>query len=88
MARTLLAWEVGAEYGHAMRFADLGRELARRGHDPVFALKELTYVEAAFGKDPSTVLQAPVWKGRVPAWLPPPGSRRRCCGSAFCTRTR
>ena len=71
MARILLAWELGGAYGHVMRFATLARELARRGHEPVFALKDLAHVETALGSAPYTVLQAPVWLGEV-SGLPPP----------------
>ncbi len=71
MSRVLLAWEVGADYGHLMRLALLGRELARRGHEPVFALRDLTHVQTLLGGDPFTVLQAPVFLGNV-SGLPPP----------------
>ncbi len=65
MARILLAWEVGADYGHLMRYAVLARELARRGHEPVFALKDLSHVETVLGDTNYTVLQAPVWASEV-----------------------
>ena len=71
MSRVLLAWEVGADYGHVMRLATLGRELARRGHTPVFVLRDLTHVQALLGDTPFTVLQAPVFLGNV-SGLPPP----------------
>jgi UDP:flavonoid glycosyltransferase YjiC (YdhE family) len=71
MARVLFIWEAGADYGHLMRLATLGRELARRGHAPVFALRDLTHVQALLGDLPGTVLQAPLWRGVV-SGLPPP----------------
>ena len=46
MSKILLAWELGADYGHVMRFATLARELTRRGHEPVLVLKDLTHAEA------------------------------------------
>lgn len=71
MSRILLAWEIGADYGHVMRYATLAHELARRGHEPVFALRDLGHVETVLGDTPFTVLQAPVWQGDV-SGLPPP----------------
>ncbi len=71
MSRVLLAWEFGADYGHVMRLATLGRALARRGHTPVFALRDLTHVQALLGDTPFTVLQAPVFLGSV-SGLPSP----------------
>lgn len=71
MARVLFVWEVGADYGHVVRLAALGRELARRGHAPVFALRDLGHVQTLLGDTDFTVLQAPVWMGQV-SGLPPP----------------
>ena len=71
MARILLAWELGGNYGHLMRFNVLARELKRRGHQPVFAVRDLTFVEAIFRDDPETVFQAPVWMRSITG-LPPP----------------
>ena len=68
-----MAWERGADYGHVMRFATLGRELVRRGHEPVLVLKDLTYAEALLAGQGLTVLQAPLWLGSV-SGLPPPAS--------------
>lgn len=71
MARVLLAWELGGDYGHLMRLLALARELAHRGHEPVFALRELTHVEAMLRDEPYAVFQAPVWLATVTG-LPPP----------------
>ena len=65
MARILLAWELGGDYGHLMSFLTLGRELARRGHEPVFALRELTHVDAVLGDEPFRVFQAPIFMANV-----------------------
>src|SRR5437773_4817219 len=53
-----------------MRFLTLARELARRKHEPVFALRELTHVETVFGDEGFRVFQAPIFAGRV-SGLPP-----------------
>jgi UDP:flavonoid glycosyltransferase YjiC (YdhE family) len=73
MPKVLLAWELGADYGHVMRFSTLARELVQRGHEPVLVLKDLSHAEALLGGQGLTVLQAPVWMGDV-AGLPPPAS--------------
>ena len=71
MARILLAWEIGSDYGHLMRFLTLAREFTRRGHDPVFALRELTFVDTVLRDEPYTVFQAPIWTAQV-SGLPAP----------------
>jgi UDP:flavonoid glycosyltransferase YjiC (YdhE family) len=71
MARVLFAWELGGDYGHLTRLNVLARELRRRGHEPVFAIRDLTFVEAVFRGEPCAVFQAPVWMGSVTG-LPAP----------------
>ncbi len=48
-----------------MRFLTLARELARRGHEPIFALRELTFVDTILRDEPFTVFQAPIWAANV-----------------------
>ena len=69
----MLAWEMGADYGHVMRLATLARELAERGHAPTLALRDLSHADALLGHDPVMVLQAPLWLGDV-SGLPQPAS--------------
>ena len=71
MARILLAWEIGGAYGHLMRFATLASGLARRGHEPVFALCDLTHVDEVLGSTAFPVFQAPVFVSLVTG-LPSP----------------
>ena len=71
MARVLLAWEIGSDYGHLMRFRSLAAELARRAHEPVLALCDLTHVESILGDTTYRVLQAPVFVSAV-SGLPSP----------------
>ncbi|MEJ7667564.1 MAG: nucleotide disphospho-sugar-binding domain-containing protein [Casimicrobiaceae bacterium] len=71
MARILLAWELGGDYGHLMRFLTLARELTRRGHEPLFALRELTHVDSVLHDEPFSVFQAPVWVAKI-SGLPQP----------------
>src|SRR5512144_549484 len=54
-----------------MRFLTIARELARRGHEPIFALRELTHVDAILRDEPFTVFQAPIWAAHI-GGLPQP----------------
>jgi len=65
VARILLAWELGGDYGHLMSFLTLAREFARRGHEPIFALRELTFVDTVLRDEPFRVFQAPIFAGQV-----------------------
>src|SRR6185436_7968476 len=67
----LLAWELGGDYGHLMRFLTISRELVRRGHEPVLALRELTFVDTVLGDEPYAVFKTPIWAARVTG-LPAP----------------
>lgn len=59
MARILIGWELGANRGHAVRMAKLGRALREQGHDIAFALQRIDALgsEEAGG---ATIWQAPV----------------------------
>ena len=48
-----------------MRLLTLGRELGRRGHEPILALRELTHVDALLGDEPFRVFQAPIFAASV-----------------------
>jgi UDP:flavonoid glycosyltransferase YjiC (YdhE family) len=65
MSKILLAWELGGDYGHLSRLIPVARELAARGHEPVFALRELISGESLLGPHGFKWHQAPVWLGRV-----------------------
>ncbi len=60
MATILLAWELGANLGHVARMSLLARQLAARGHTPVFAVRDLRSAEEYFGPDSGPVMQAPL----------------------------
>lgn len=87
MSRILLASEFGGAYGHVARLLPLGQELARRGHDVVFALRDLLVGEIIVGSRGLPVLQAPTdtgprpggWGATYPALLHVRGYHRREC---------
>ena len=69
MAKVLIAWELGANYGHLFRLLPLAIALRERGHEPVFVLRNLARVEQALGPHGFDALQAPVWLAN-PVGLP------------------
>lgn len=70
MSRILLVWELGSGYGHIGRLLPLAHRLAREGHEPVFAVRDVA-VAAHFPQHmPYKVLQAPVWLTSIRG-LPP-----------------
>jgi len=72
MSRILLAWELGLGLGHTSRLGPLAVALARRGHEPVLALKDLTAASGpGFDGASGPILQAPVWVNEV-GGLPAP----------------
>jgi hypothetical protein len=73
MARVLFAWELGGDYGHLSRLLPLALALAERGHEPVFAARDLLGAEAVLAPHGLRWFQAPLWIGRVTN-LPPPVS--------------
>jgi hypothetical protein len=60
MARCLLAWELGANYGHLVVLRALARELTRQGHSCVFAVRDLGDAQAFLEPSLGPLVQAPV----------------------------
>lgn len=65
MARVLFAWELGAGYGHLSRLLPVALALRERGHDPVFAVRDLMGAEALLTPHGITAFQAPLWLGKL-----------------------
>lgn len=59
MARILIGWEFGANRGHAVRMAQLGRALTERGHEIAFAVQRIDAL-APEDLDGAEVWQAPL----------------------------
>ncbi len=70
MARILLGCELGNGYGHLTRLLPLALALRERGHEPVFAINDLTKAEAVLGTHGLAMLPCPQWRNRVDG-LPP-----------------
>lgn len=65
MARIVLAWELGGDYGHLARLLPLALELRRRGHTPLFVARDLGGAELLLGPHHFQWFQAPLWLGRL-----------------------
>lgn len=65
MATILFAWELGSGYGHLARLLPVARELATRGHQPLFAVRDLMGAEALLEPHGIRAFQAPMWLGQV-----------------------
>src|SRR5438445_13046775 len=61
MSRILYAWELGTGYGHLGSVLPLAVRLRARGHEVVFARRDLTPPERFLGRRGFALLQAPVW---------------------------
>jgi UDP:flavonoid glycosyltransferase YjiC (YdhE family) len=60
MARVLLAWELGGNYGHLVALRALACELKRRGHECVFAVRMLGPAQEFLDPKLGPLVQAPV----------------------------
>ena len=60
MARVLFAWELGKGFGHLAPYLDLVKGLLKKGHQVVFAARDVGNTERIFGNDGVTILQAPI----------------------------
>jgi len=69
MGRIVIAWELGAGYGHVSKTAPIAEALRRRSHDVVYIVRNLTRAETVLGAGAYPLLQAPIWLG-------PPGRQR------------
>lgn len=59
MARILFAWELGKGFGHLAPYIDLVDGLQKRGHQVVFAARDVGNTERIFGSKGVVILQAP-----------------------------
>lgn len=63
MARILMAWELGQNFGHVFPLLPVAKRLRDAGHDVVFALKDLRQVGAMVTAEGFAMLQAPAHPG-------------------------
>lgn len=72
MSRILVAWELGAGYGHYENLQSVALGLRERGHEVVFAVRDLSRAEAMLGALGFVVVQAPL--GMSPGGRLPPAA--------------
>lgn len=60
MARILIAWELGKGFGHLAPYLDLVSALQKKGHQVVFATRDVGHTEQLYGRTPTVILQAPM----------------------------
>lgn len=72
MARILYVWELGGDYGHIGSFMPLAHELRKRGHEVIFAIRDLSNAEAIVAKHKFALLQAPIWTADIKGLPNPP----------------
>jgi hypothetical protein len=77
MSRVLMAWELGANMGHLDRMLLTARVLRRRGHEVVFALKDLSRAHGRVVGEGFAVMQSPIW---LPRW---PAACNWCCPTTW-----
>ena len=71
MARFLFVWELGGDYGHFARLLPVALALRARGHEVVFAVRDLMGAETLVRPHGIESFQAPLWLRKV-ARLPEP----------------
>jgi UDP:flavonoid glycosyltransferase YjiC (YdhE family) len=65
MARILMAWELGANFGHVARQLQIALRLRQAGHEIVFAIRDTAAGEAGLTPHSFSYVQAPLHLGRV-----------------------
>jgi UDP:flavonoid glycosyltransferase YjiC (YdhE family) len=58
--KILVAWELGDNYGHVLRQLPIAKELRRRGHDVLFAVKDVAIAQQTLHASGVAFIQAPV----------------------------
>ncbi len=67
--RVFYAWELGMDLGHLLRFLAPALKLRERGHEVVFAVRDLSNAEQTLGRHGFALMQAPIWI--APTHMPP-----------------
>ncbi len=76
-----MAWELGSNFAHLSRLLPVALALRGRGHQVQFVVRELPRGQTVLGRHGFSLLQAPVWLGRLPPMPAVPsyaGVIRRC----------
>ncbi len=65
MSTVLMGWEFGAGHGHVQTLMPVARALAARGHQPVFAVRDVVESWPVLRKENFPVFPAPFWPSRM-----------------------
>lgn len=71
MSRLLIAWELGANYGHVARLLPIARKLRARGHQLFFAVRNTRVAAELLGSAGFPFTQAPFWHFQPQLARPP-----------------
>lgn len=63
--RIFYAWELGQDLGHLLRFLTPALKLRERGHEVLFAVRDLSNAESTLGHRGFPLMQAPIWIANV-----------------------
>ncbi|MCE9583490.1 MAG: hypothetical protein K8T20_13475 [Planctomycetes bacterium] len=76
MSSILMGWELGGGHGHVRTLLPIARALAREGHTPVFAVRDVVGVWPVLKGEGFQVVPAPYWPARMAR-----------LGETFCARS-
>lgn len=65
MARILFVWELGLGFGHLSPYIDVVRALKSKGHEIIFAARDVENADRVFAREGVPILQAPISVRRV-----------------------
>lgn len=65
MAKILFVWELGLGFGHLTRYLDLVKALTARGHQVLYAARDVGNAERIFGRQGIPVYQAPAMMHKI-----------------------
>lgn len=71
MARILLTWELGGNYGHLTRLLPMARQLRAAGHEVTFAVRDTKVAGVLLTAESFEYVQAPLFIDRVALRRPP-----------------
>lgn len=86
MSRILIAWELGANFGHLVRLLPIAEQLRRLGHELLFAVRDTEVAAALLGPGGFIFTQAPFWHGRACLSAAPINYAELLIAEGYCRR--
>ena len=72
MSRVFFAWELGGDLGHIAPFLPVALALRKRGHETLFAVRDLSHTESLLAGHGFNAVQAPLSQQKVGGLPHPP----------------